>query len=85
MEANVATYPVINPETGEKKEVKMSVHEITQWYEDNKPWTRDWSEGCCGQANEGEWKSKLVNKHPGWKRVLDKVKEHPKSLVRDAY
>ena len=31
----MATYPVINKETGEQKDVKLSVHEWTQWLEDN--------------------------------------------------
>jgi hypothetical protein len=38
----MATYPVVHKETGEQKEVKMSVHEWTQWCEDNPDWTRDW-------------------------------------------
>lgn len=81
----MAIYPVKNTNTGEEKEVQMSVHDIDQWYEDNPEWKRDWSKGSSMPCNEGEWKSKLVNKHPGWKHVLDKVKNHPKSLVRDAY
>ena len=28
---NMATYPVINKETGEQKEVVMSIHEWDQW------------------------------------------------------
>ena len=85
MEEILASYPVIHKESGEKKTVVMSVHDITDWYEDNPEWHRDWSEGCCGQANEGEWKSRLVNKHPGWKSVLDSVKSHPRSNARDLY
>ena len=41
----MAIYPVIHVETGEKKEVEMSAHDITQWYKDNPEWKRDWSEG----------------------------------------
>ena len=40
----MATYPVINKETGEQKDVKLSVHEWTQWLEDNPEWQRDWSD-----------------------------------------
>ena len=81
----MALFPITNPETGEKKSINVSVHDITQWYEDNKPWVRDWSEGCATPAGEGEWKSKLVNKHAGWKTVLDKVKNAPGSNAKDLY
>ena len=65
----------------------MSVHEIQQWYADNPEWQRDWSEGCAGNLGEfgGEWKSKLANKHSGWKHILDKVKNTPKSQAKDLY
>ena len=38
------TYPVIHKETGEQKDVKLSVHEWDQWKEDNPDWQRDWSD-----------------------------------------
>ena len=38
------TYPVINTETGEQKEVKMSFTVWDQWLEDNPGWIRDWSD-----------------------------------------
>ena len=60
----------------------MSVHEITQWYKDNPEWKRDWSEGCASPAETGEWKDKLIKKHPGWNEVLDKASKAPKSLVK---
>jgi hypothetical protein len=69
----MAIYPIWNPETGEKKVIDMSVHEIMDWYENNKPWVRDWSEGCCSQAELGEWKDRLNKKHPSWNEVLKKV------------
>ena len=40
----MATYPVVNTKTGEQKEVVMSVHDWTQWTEDNPDWLRDYSE-----------------------------------------
>ena len=40
----MATYPVINKETGEQKEVVMSVNDWDQWREDNPDWTRDYSD-----------------------------------------
>lgn len=60
----------------------MSVHEITQWYKDNPEWQRDWSEGCASPAEVGEWKDKLIQKHPGWNDVLEKASKAPKSLVK---
>ena len=41
----MAIYPIINKETGEQKVIEMSVHDITQWYNDNPEWQRDWSQG----------------------------------------
>ena len=81
----MALYPVINSETGETKDLHLSIHEIDQWYKDNPEWKRDWSQGCASPAGEGEWKSKLVNKHSGWKTVLDKVKNAPGSNAKDLY
>jgi hypothetical protein len=73
----MAIYPIIHKETGEKKVIEMSVHEITQWYKDNPEWHRDWSEGCATPGEVGEWKDKLANKHPGWGEVMNKVKKAP--------
>ena len=83
----MALYDVINTETGETKVVEMSIHDIQQWYLDNPEWTRDWSQGCAANLGEfgGEWKSKLANKNPGWKHILDKVKNTPKSNAKDLY
>ena len=40
----MATYPVINKETGEQKEVVMSVNDWDQWCADNPNWSRDYSD-----------------------------------------
>lgn len=69
----MAIYPIINKETGEKKVIEMSVHDITQWYKDNPDWQRDWSEGCASPGEVGEWKDRLVNKNPGWGEILKKA------------
>ena len=68
----MATYPVKNKETGETKEVVMSVHAWDQWKEDNPDWQRDFSDPstCPGVGEVGEWRDKLVNKNPGWGEVL---------------
>ena len=68
----MATYPIVNKETGEQKEIVMSGHEWTKWSDNNPDWTRDWSDpSTCPMAAEvGEWRDKLVNKNPGWGEVL---------------
>jgi hypothetical protein len=78
----VAIYPIWNPETGEKKVIEMSVNDIMDWYENNKPWKRDWSEGCATPGEVGEWRNTLVNKHPGWNEVLKSASKAPGSRVK---
>ena len=55
-----------------KRVIEMSVNDIMEWYKNNKPWVRDWSEGCASPAEAGEWRDKLVKKHPGWNDILQK-------------
>ena len=67
------TYHVINSETGEQKEVVMSVHKWDPWREDNPDWERDYSDPSTMPSlgvEVGEWRDKLVNKNPGWGEVL---------------
>ena len=74
----MATYPVVHKETGEQKEVKMSVHEWDQWKEDNPDWERDYSDPSTlpGMGVEvGDWRAQLMTKKPGWKTVMNKVKK----------
>ena len=75
----MATYPVKNKETGETKEVVMSVHDWDQWKEDNPDWSRDFSDPstCPGVGEVGEWKDKLVKSKPGWNEVLDRASRQP--------
>ena len=40
----MATYPVVNTKTGDKKEVVMSVNDWDQWCTDNPDWSRDYSD-----------------------------------------
>ena len=70
----MATYPVINQQTGEQKEVVMSVHDWDQWKEDNPDWQRYFTpENSPSLGIEvGEWRDKLDNKNPGWGEVLKK-------------
>ena len=80
----MATYPVINKETGEQKEVSMSVTEWSKWCEDNPEWHRDWSDPSTmpGIGEGGEWKDKLAKTKPGWNDVLRKAQKAPGSTVK---
>ena len=70
----MATYPVVNTNTGEQKEVVMSVMEWDKWKEENPNWTRDYSDPSTvpGVGEVGEWRDKLDKKHPSWKEVIKK-------------
>jgi hypothetical protein len=78
----LAIYPIYNPETGEKQVVEMSVNDIMGWYENNKPWIRDWSQGCATPGEVGDWQNKLVSNHPSWNTVLKKAGSVPGSNVK---
>jgi len=78
----MAIYPIIHKETGETKVIEMSVHDITQWYNDNPEWSRDWSQGCATPGEVGDWRNKLISKHPSWNTVLDNASKAPKSTVK---
>jgi hypothetical protein len=77
----MAIYPIVHKETGEKRVVEMSVHDIQKWYENNPEWKRDWSQGCASAAEVGEWKDKLIKSKPGWNEVLERASKAPKSKV----
>ena len=53
------TYPVINKNTGEKKELSMSMLKYDEWRKDNPDWDKDWSQGCAGVGEVGEVYDKL--------------------------
>ena len=73
----MATYPVVNKETGEQKEVAMSITEWSKWCDDNPDWTRDWSDPSTmpGVGEVGEWKDKLRKSKPGWTEVLSRAQK----------
>ena len=57
----MATYPVKHKETGETKDVVMSVHAWDQWKEDNPDWERYYTpENAPGVGEVGEWQDKLI-------------------------
>ena len=68
------TYPVLNKNTGEKKELSMSMSDYDQWRKDNPDWDKDWSAGIGGHMY-GKPKP-----DDGFKEVMSKVqKAHPLS------
>ena len=83
----MATYPIIHKETGEQREVEMSVLDWDQWKTDNPDWIRDWSDPdtCHGTGEVGEWTDKLNNTHPGWKEVLKTVEKAPGRKAKNLY
>ena len=83
----MATYPVVHKETGEQKEVEMSVLDWEQWKDNNPSWVRDWSDPttCPGTGEVGEWKDKLAKSHPGWKEVMKKVEKAPGRKAKNLY
>ena len=80
----MATYPVKHKETGEQKEVSMSVTEWDQWKKDNPDWDRDWSDPSTmpGIGEVGEWKDKLRKSNPGWNEVLQRAGKMPGANVK---
>lgn len=79
----MATYPVKNKETGEMKDVVMSIHEWDRWKADNPDWERYYTpENAPGFGEVGEWKDKLRKKAPGWNDVLGRAQKMPGSKIK---
>ena len=76
------TYPLKNKETGEEKELVMTMKEYEIWKKENPEWDKDWSKGCAGIGEVGDWRNKLVSKKPGWNDVLHKASQAPGSKVK---
>ena len=74
------TYPVKNKETGEEKELSMTMKEYAQWKEDNPDWDKDWSKGCATASNEFRWTGEANSS--GWNSVHDIASKHPGANVR---
>ena len=70
------TYPVKNLKTGETKELNLTIANYDQWRKDNPDWDKDWSKGCAGSGEVGDWRDKMSKTHPGWKDVMGQVKKH---------
>ena len=76
------TYPVKNLKTGETQELSMTMSAYDEWREESPDWDKDWSKGCAGVGEVGEWQEKLVKKNPGWNDVLHKVSKQPGATVK---
>lgn len=76
------TYPVRHMETGETKELSMTMVEYVNWKKENPKWDKDWSQGCAGIGEVGDWKNKLISRKPGWNEVLERASKSPGSKVK---
>ena len=45
------TYPVKHKETGETKELSMTMKQYDQWRKDNPDWDKDWQAGVGGACD----------------------------------
>ena len=68
----MATYPVVNKQTGEQKEVVLSIHDWDQWKQDNPDGERDWSDPSTlpGSGEVGDWRDKMKKTHPGFHDII---------------
>ena len=75
------TYPVKNLKTGEEKELHMTMKDYMAWKEENPDWDKDWSKGCAGAGEVGDWQHKMSKTHPGWADIM-KNKVVPQAKVK---
>ena len=76
------TYPVKNKETGEEKELHMSMQEYCDWKDANPDWDKDWSKGVAGVGEVGDMLSKGEANSNGWNEILDRASRQPGATVR---
>lgn len=77
-------YPIVNTKTGEQKEISLSINEWEIFRKENEEWIRDWSDPSTAPnaCETGEWRDKLINKHPSWNTVLENASKAPRSTVK---
>lgn len=77
-------YPIINKTTGETRELEMTISQWEDWKKENfkDGWDRDWSQGCASPGETGDWRNKLISKHPSWNTVLERAGKMPKSNIK---
>ena len=81
----MATYPVRNKQTGETKEVVMSIYEWDSWLEENgEQWERYYTpdNAPCLGVEVGEWSDRLMKKHPSFNEVLKKASKAPGAKIK---
>ena len=76
------TYPVKNKETGETKELSMSMKDYCDWKDDNPDWDKDWSKGVAGVGEVGDMFAKGEANSSGWNEILDRASRQPGATVR---
>ena len=76
------TYPVKHKETGEQKELSMTMSAYGEWREENPDWDKDWNAGVAAVGEIGVVYDKLKKHHPGWNDVLHKASKAPGSRVK---
>ncbi len=54
------TYPIKHKETGETKQLSMTMKEYDQWRKDNPDWDKDWSQGTGGGMLTHRTQNKMV-------------------------
>ena len=64
------TYPVKNLKTGEEKELNLTMANYEKWRDENPDWDKDWSKGCAGAGEVGDWRDKMYKTQPGLKDVM---------------
>ena len=52
------TYPIKHKETGETKELSMTMKEYDTWRKENPEWDKDWQAGCAGVGEIGDMTTK---------------------------
>ena len=76
------TYPIKHKETGEKKELSMTMKEYDTWRKENPDWDKDWQAGCAGVGEIGDMTKKGEANSSGWNEILDRASRQPGSNVR---
>jgi len=72
---------VIHKETGEKKELFMTMTEYSKWREENPEWDKDWQAGCAAAQEVGHWKNKMSKTHPGWNDIMTRASKIRNSTI----
>ena len=76
------TYPVKHKESGETKELSMTMKAYDEWRKENPEWDKDWAAGVAGVGEVGDWQQKLKKSKPGWNDVLARAAQQPGATVK---